>query len=173
MTQREFEAVAAELRQLALATALALVRNATAAEDVTQDAMLKLWAVHDELRDEAHARRLARMAARQIAIDTLRHRQRTSALIVPMMDNDRTDPTGHDGDSPQSRMEMAEDERWLKCRMASLPTREMQVMEMRQGEGTTNEEIARIMGITPASVGTMLSAARRKLFEELKKRNGK
>ena len=171
MTQREFEAVAAELRQLAQATALALVRNATAAEDVTQDAMLKLWAVHDELRDEAHARRLARMAARQIAIDTLRHRQRTSALIVPMMDNDRTEPTGHD--SPQSRMEMEEDERWLKHRMASLPTREMQVMEMRQGEGKTNEEIARIMGITPASVGTMLSAARRKLFEELKKRNGK
>ena len=171
MTQREFEAVAAELRQLALAMALALVRNATAAEDVTQDAMLKLWAVHDELRDEAHARRLARMAARQIAIDTLRHRQRTSALIVPMMDNDRTEPTGHD--SPQSRMEMEEDERWLKHRMASLPTREMQVMEMRQGEGKTNEEIARIMGITPASVGTMLSAARRKLFEELKKRNGK
>ena len=171
MTQREFEAVAAELRQLALAMALALVRNATAAEDVTQDAMLKLWAVHDELRDEAHARRLARMAARQIAIDTLRHRQRTSALIVPMMDNDRTEPTGHD--SPQNRMEMEEDERWLKHRMASLPTREMQVMEMRQGEGKTNEEIARIMGITPASVGTMLSAARRKLFEELKKRNGK
>ena len=173
MTQREFEALAAELRQLALATALSLVRNETSAEDVTQDAMLKLWAVHDELRDRTHAQRLARTAARQIAIDTLRRHQRTSALLVPIMDNDRTEPTGRNGDSPQGRMEMEEDERWLRHRMASLPTREMQVMEMRQGEGKSNEEIARIMGITPASVGTMLSAARRKLFEELKKRNGR
>ena len=46
-------------------------------------------------------------------------------------------------------------------------------MEMRQGEGKSNDEIARIMGIAPASVATMLSAARRKIFEELKKRNGK
>ena len=70
-------------------------------------------------------------------------------------------------------MDMEEDERWLRHRIANLPTREMQVMEMRQGEGKSNDEIARIMGIAPASVATMLSAARRKIFEELKKRNGK
>ena len=169
MRQREFEALATALRQQALATAKAMLRNEAAAEDVAQDTMLRLWAVHDDLRDEAHAQRLARTAARQLAIDTLRRRQRKAALVVPM--NDGTGD-GCDNTSPQSQMETEEDERWLQQRIARLPTREMQVMEMRQAEGKSNEEIARIMGIAPASVSTMLSAARRKLFEELKKRNG-
>lgn len=167
MRQREFEALATELRQVALATAQPLVCNEAVAEDIVQDAMLKLWAVHDELNDEAHARRLARTATRQLSIDSLRRRQRTSALVVAM--DDYTDPP--DDGSPQSQMETEEDEQWLRLRIAQLPTREMQVMEMRQVEGRSNEEIARIMGIAPASVATMLSSARRKIFEELKKRN--
>lgn len=167
MRQREFEALAVELRQVALATAQPLVCNESVAEDIVQDAMLKLWAVHDELNDEAHARRLVRTATRQLSIDSLRRRQRTSALVVAM--DDYTDPP--DDGSPQSQMETEEDEQWLRLRIAQLPTREMQVMEMRQVEGRSNEEIARIMGIAPASVATMLSSARRKIFEELKKRN--
>ena len=166
MRQREFEALATALRRLALATAQAMLHEESEAEDVAQDAMLRLWAVHDDLHDDEHAQRLARMVARQLAIDFLRHRQRTLARIVPIDGN-----TGFDHNSPQSRMETEEDEQWLRQRMANLPPREMQVMEMRQSEGKTNEEIAHIMGITPASVGTMLSAARRRLFEELKKRN--
>ena len=169
MKQREFEALAAELRRQAQATAQPMMGNATAVEDVVQDTMLKLWAVHDELRSEAHARRLARTAARQLSIDFLRRRQRTTALMVPM--DDGSEVGNADSDSPQSRLEMEEDEQWLRQRMTRLPTREMQVMEMRQVEGKSNEEIARIMGIAPASVATMLSAARRKIFEELKNRN--
>ena len=174
MRQREFETLAMELRRQALATILSLVGRAAEAEDVAQDTMLKLWAMHDDLRDAAHARRLVRLAARQLSIDLLRSRQRAQALVVPMDDDQGTHLAGWtttDGDSPQSRMEAEEDARWLRERIARLPTREMQVMEMRQGEGRSNEEIARIMGIAPASVATMLSAARRKIFEELKKRN--
>lgn len=174
MRQREFETLATELRQQALATALALTANGPVAEDVAQDTMLKLWAMHDDLRDAAHARRMVRLAARQLSIDWLRSRQRTQALVVPIDDGQGTHPaerTATDDDSPQNRLEAEEDARWLRQRIARLPTREMQVMEMRQGEGRSNEEIARIMGIAPASVGTMLSAARRKIFEELKKRN--
>ena len=174
MKQREFEALAMELRRQALATILSLVGRAAEAEDVVQDTMLKLWAMHDDLRDATHARRLARLAARQLSIDLLRSRQRTQAMVVPMDDGQGGHPAGWtatDDDSPQSRMEAEEDARWLRQRIARLPTREMQVMEMRQGEGRPNEEIARIMGIAPASVATMLSAARRKIFEELKKRN--
>lgn len=174
MRQREFETLATELRRQALATAQSLVGRAAVAEDVAQDTMLKLWAMHDDLRDAAHAHRLVRLAARQLSIDWLRSRQRTQALVVPMDDGTDGHPaeqTATDGDSPQSRMEAEEDARWLRQRIARLPTREMQVMEMRQGEGRPNEEIARIMGIAPASVATMLSAARRKIFEELKKRN--
>ena len=174
MTQREFETLAVELRQVALTTAQSLVNGGAAAEDVAQDAMLKLWGVHEKLHDATHARRLARTAARQMSIDFLRRRQRTVALIVPMDGSaDGIELAGASKELSQTRLEMEEDERWLRQHIARLPTREMQVMEMRQVEGRSNEEIARIMGIAPASVATMLSAARRKIFEELKKRNEK
>ena len=68
-------------------------------------------------------------------------------------------------------MEVEEDEQWLLERISTLPKREMQVMKMRQTEQMSNSEIANIMGITTASVSTMLSSARKKIFEDLKKRN--
>lgn len=55
--------------------------------------------------------------------------------------------------------------------MEKLPPRELQVLRMRQMEHRTNEEIARLLGIGEASVKVMLSNARRKLFNDIKKRH--
>lgn len=176
MNQKEFETIAGQLRQQALAHAQNMLGNSADAEDLAQDAMLKLWAVHHELRNHGHAFRLARIAVRQLAIDSLRHKKHTSALMVEM-DGQKTgdstawQPPDTTTASPQGAMEMEEDEQWLRQRMAMLPSREMQVMMMRQTEQKSNGEIARIMGIGTASVATMLSAARKKIFEDLKKRN--
>ena len=68
-------------------------------------------------------------------------------------------------------MELEEEERWLVQRMKKLPPRELQVLRMRQMEMRSNEEIARLLGIGEASVGVMLSAARKKLFNDIKRRN--
>lgn len=174
MNQQEFEQIAAGLRQHAMAQALTVMRSAADAEDVAQDAMLRLWAVHSELRDANHARRLAKIAVRQLFIDSFRHRKRTSALIVTMNGKDEGcewQPPDNANTGPDGLMEMEEDEKWLRQRMAALPDREMQVMRMRQTEQKSNDEIAAILGIGKASVATMLSAARKKIFEDLKKRN--
>lgn len=73
--------------------------------------------------------------------------------------------------TPESHLEWKEDEQWLRQHIESLPPREMQVMNMRQTERRTNEEIAAILGISKESVATVLSSARRKLFNQLKERN--
>lgn len=176
MNQKTFESIAATLRQQAVAQARMMGLGMADADDVAQDAMLKLWAVHSDLCDIQHANRLARIATRHLVIDSSRHRKLTSELIVAI---DGV-PEGRSGEwqppdtrtaSPHRMMEMDEDERWLKKRIASLPDREMQVMTMRQVEQKSNGEIARILGITAASVATMLSSARRKIFEDFKKRD--
>lgn len=175
MNQKTFESIAATLRQQAVAQARMMGLGMADADDVAQDAMLKLWAVHSDLCDIQHANRLARIATRHLVIDSSRHRKLTSELIISI-----DGVQGRSGEwqppdtctaSPHGMMEMDEDERWLKKRIASLPDREMQVMTMRQVEQKSNGEIARILGITAASVATMLSSARRKIFEDLKKRN--
>lgn len=76
-----------------------------------------------------------------------------------------------DNDTPESQLEWKEDEQWLRQRIEQLPPREMQVMRLRQTERRTNEQIAAILGISKDSVATMLSSARRKLFNQIKERN--
>lgn len=178
MNQKTFESIAVALRQQAVAQARMMGLDMADADDVAQDAMLKLWAVHDDLNDLQHANRLVRIAARHLVIDSSRHRKLTSEIIVAIDNvtegrNGEWQPPDNKMVSPCGMMEMDEDERWLKERIASLPDREMQVMTMRQVEQKSNGEIAGILGITTASVATMLSSARRKIFEDLKKRNSK
>ena len=124
-----------QLRTIALGYARRYLARADDADDAASDAMLRLWAVHDSLRDTAHAARLA------------------------------------DNNTPESQLEWKENEQWLRQRIEQLPPREMQVMRLRQTEHRTNEQIAAILGISKDSVVTMLSSARRKLFNQIKERN--
>ncbi len=175
MNQKEFEEIAGALRQEALKTSMHFL-HANDADDVAQDTMLKLWAIHNDLHGKEHAMRLTATVAKHLTIDTLRHTQRTSTIMVTMdkrtgEDTTEWQPPDTKAISPHRKLEIKEDEQWLLERISALPDREMQVMRMRQTEMKSNDEIAAIMGITSASVATMLSSARRKIFEELKKRN--
>ena len=158
-----------QLRNIALGYARRYLARADDADDAASDAMLRLWAVHDSLRDTAHAARLAAVIARNVAIDMLRRRRPTSIsgdeahtswLLQQESDNN----------TPESQLEWKEDELWLRQRIEQ-PPREMQVMRLRQTERRTNEQIAAILGISKDSVATMLSSARRKLFNQIKERN--
>ena len=161
-----------QLRNIALGYARRYLQCGDEANDAASDAMLKLWAVHDSLRDTAHASRLSAVVARNISIDMLRRQRLVSidASEVPtswLMRQQSNDAT------PESQLEWKEDEQWLRQRIEQLPPREMQVMSLRQTERRTNEEIAAILGISKESVATVLSSARRKLFNQIKERNRK
>lgn len=51
-----------------------------------------------------------------------------------------------------------------------LKPRERQLFEMRQMEGLSTEEVAKQTGIPKPSVTAMVSAARKKVFTELRRR---
>ena len=149
MNQIQFEQMSPQLRNIAQGYARRYLARADDADDAASDAMLRLWAVHDSLRDTAHAARLAAVIARNVAIDMLRRRRPTSIsgdeahtswLLQQESDND----------TPESQLEWKEDEQWLHQRI---------------------EQIAAILGISKDSVATMLSSARRKLFNQIKERN--
>lgn len=142
-----------QLRNIAQGYARRYLARADDADDAASDAMLRLWAVHDSLRDTAHAARLAAVIARNVAIDMLRRRRPTSisgdeAHMSWLLQQES------DNNTPESQLEWKEDEQWL-----------------RQTERRTNEQIAAILGISKDSVATMLSSARRKLFNQIKERN--
>lgn len=172
MTQSEFEHIAVQLRSTALSAASSLLSSTQDAEDTAGDTMLKLWALHDQLNSESHALKLARVVARNTALDLIRHGQRTRGIFKDSDPALLSLPSEHSS-SPSADIEWQEDEQWLKERMENLPPRELQVLKMRQTEHRSTEEIARLLGISTSSVTVMLSNARRKLFNDIKERNRK
>lgn len=170
MNQIQFEQMSPQLRNIAQGYARRYLARADDADDAASDAMLRLWAVHDSLRDTAPCRSSCGCHCSQCGyrhVATARptsisgDEAHTSWLLQQESDND----------TPESQLEWKEDEQWLRQRIEQLPPREMQVMRLRQTERRTNEQIAAILGISKDSVATMLSSARRKLFNQIKERN--
>lgn len=164
MTDKEFTDIAPELRRLALQKGSRYALSTDSADDIAQDTMLKLWAIRRNVRSGTHARGLAVQIAAHLAVDLLRHRR-----TMPTAD-ELTDNIGGEADSPEARLEAKSNDEWLERQLQRLPTMEYQVLHLRQVEQKEKEEIAAILGITPQSVATLLSRARRKLMERIRKR---
>ena len=72
--------------------------------------------------------------------------------------------------SPHEELEQKEGVAALDEAVDTLKPRERQLFEMRQQEGLSTEEIAEQTGIPRASVQSMIAMARKKVFNELKRR---
>lgn len=170
MTPCDFELIACKLRGAAMTVAKRMVGSTEDAEDVAGDTMLRLWSLHKQIADSNHAIRLAAVVAHNLSADMLRKQSRGRSIFSHAI------PTMQEADSsssPAACLEWAEDEEWLRKRMEKLPPRELQILQMRQVEQRSHGEIARLLGLTDASVTVMLSRARHKLFDDIKKRNRK
>lgn len=162
MVQKEFEDMAADLRRRIVTLARGFRLDSDSAEDVAQDTMLKLWTIREKIDDKPSAAAMATTIARHLSIDMLR-RNKTIAL-------DMTAAPDSSYRQPDSLLQTAEDDRWLKSQLDKLPTKEHAVLHLRQVEHKTTEEIAAIVGVSAVSVPTMLARARKKLFDEIKRR---
>ena len=162
MVQKEFEDMAADLRRRIVTLARGFRLDSDSAEDVAQDTMLKLWTIREKIDGKPSAAAMATTIARHLSIDMLR-RNKTIAL-------DMTAAPDSSYRQPDSLLQTAEDDRWLKSQLDKLPTKEHAVLHLRQVEHKTTEEIAAIVGVSAVSVPTMLARARKKLFDEIKRR---
>ena len=160
MTEQEFVDIVPRLRALALRNALSYSVQADEAEDVAQDSLLKMWALRERITSVGHALGLVATMARHLVIDRLRQR-RTVGL----------DQARHLASAQQASWRLEEETygQWLDEALRRLPPTEYQVLHLRQVEGRGTEEIAAITGITPRSVATLLSRARKRLLEQIRK----
>ncbi len=163
MTEHDFTDMATELRMLALRKGRSYPLDSDEAEDIAQDTMLRLWALRGKVKSAAHARGLAVCIAAHQSVDKLRSK-RTVSLCSPCQE-----PS--EGSTPDTTLEEKANEEWLEGELRKLPSTEYQVLHLRQVERKGTEEIAAILGVTPQSVATLLSRARRRLMEEIRKRN--
>lgn len=78
MTENEFIHIVPQLRQITLQISQGYGVGCDEAEDIAQDAMLKLWAIKDDIQSAAHAKGSMGCIAKHLCIDFFRKRKMIS-----------------------------------------------------------------------------------------------
>ncbi len=131
------------------------------AEDVAQEAMLRLWRIAPDWRSgEAQVGTWLWRVVANLCTDRLRRRRGGVALDAV--------PEPEDG-APSALQGMVEAERVaaLETALAALPERQRQAVVLRHLEGLGNPEIALIMGIGVEAVESLTARGKRALAARL------
>ena len=149
-------------RVLALATRM--LGDGAEAEDVTQEAMLRVWRAAADWEDRGA--RLATWLHRvtlNLCYDRLRRRRGVPLEEAP----EPEDPTP----SVETRLTQAERESELRAALQELPERQRAAIALRHFEGRSNPEIAAALEVSVEAVESLLARGRRTLKARLA-RNG-
>ena len=142
MTQGEFKEEAQRLRPQLMLMARRYLGDDDA-EDVVQDALLRLWQMVGELRQPFDA--LALRLTRNLCIDMVRQRKPTVMLT-------ESSETGEaDNDERIERMMAV---------VSTLPTLQQTILRLRHLEGMEMNEIADLIGSSEVAIRKALSRAR-------------
>ena len=153
-----FERECAHIRPRLVAAASELLPTTEDAEDAVQDTLLKLWTVRERIADKTHFRNLALSVVRNVCLNMLRSMavRRAESLSDAM----------HicSPENPHTAMEWHEQTLQAHQVWMDLPQRHRIIIHMKEVEGLSTEEIARLLGTTKENVRTRLSRARKEML---------
>ena len=139
-----------------LGFAARMLTDRTEAEDVTQEALLRLWRIAPEWRQgEAKVTTWLYRVTSNLCTDRLRRRRGIALDDAPEVEDD----------TPSAEQDLMEGERMaaLDAALARLPDRQRQAVLLRHIEGLTNPDIARIMDIGVEAVESLTARGKRAL----------
>lgn len=159
------DAVAARVLTLRLtpivfAHALRLLGNRAEAEDVAQEALLRLWRIAPDWREgEAKVSKWLYRVTANLATDQLRKRRSVALDSVPEPEDNA--PSAAEGLQDAARNNA------LLAALADLPERQRQAVVLRHIEGLGNPKIAGIMDISAEAVESLIARGKRALKQAL------
>lgn len=140
------------------AHATRMLRNPSEAEEVVQEAFVRLWKQAPSYRPEAKLRTFLHGIAHNLCIDRIRARRpQDEAALEQLTTNER--PSGS----------LAERERSARVHseVAALPERQRAALSLVHFEELSNIEAAALLGVSVEALESLLSRARRTLRERL------
>ena len=146
-----------------LSYAMRLLGDRAEAEDVAQEAMLRLWRVAPDWRQgEAKVTTWTYRVVTNLCTDRLRaRRRRTHSALDDAPELADTTP------AVEPRMIEADRLRALKSALDTLPDRQREAVILRHFEGLTNPEIAQVMDIGVEAVESLVARGKRALTARL------
>lgn len=172
MELNQFKITILPLRDKLVGYAQRLTEDHSDAEDVVQEAMLKLWNIRDQLHEYRSIEALAVKITHNLCMDAWR-KKRTKVISI-----DQVTITNQSTMTPDRLLE-EKDEMRLMCEIvASLPPLQQTILRMKDIEEYETTEIAEITGCSAEAIRSNLSRARKKVrdiylqtIQERKRRN--
>lgn len=144
-----------------LAVARRMLRDEAEAEDVAQEALLRLWRSADGIEVGAQGvKPWLRRVVSNLCVDRMRSSKRLTVVEeVP----ERSEPA-----SQQTQLEADEVSQRVDAALKELPDRQRMALTLFHYEGLSQIEVGRIMGISDEAVESLLARARRNLKAALR-----
>lgn len=162
MDADEFEGIAREQKDRLHSYAVWMLRNLHEAQDVTQEALLRLWSRRRTIPAVA-ARSWLTRTVHNLCVDRRRRRSvRREADVAELSDRieDRSPGPDRDAGARQTR-------RAILRAMEGLSERDRGVLIMREAQGMAYEEIAEALGVPLGTLKAVLHRARERLRRAL------
>ncbi|MEI2702685.1 MAG: RNA polymerase sigma factor [Baekduia sp.] len=152
-----FDALYRDAASDLFAYVVTIVRDRQAAEDVTHAAFEKAYRKQRSYKEKKGSERAWLFGiARNAALDELRRRKRTASLHGEPPDPELPEPDEDDAAVRRSAVRAA---------IAELDPRDRELIALKYYAGLSNEEIARVLGVSPSNAGTRLHRAINRLRE--------
>jgi RNA polymerase sigma-70 factor (ECF subfamily) len=156
-TAASFEALYRASADAVYAYASSLLRDRSAAEEVTATAFERAFRKQRSFNPRRGTQRAWLFGiARNAALDELRRRKRIAALAEEPADDDA---------APEGEAEAAERRATVRAALAALDPRDRELIALKFHAGLSNAEIAKVLGISPSNAGTRVHRALTRLRE--------
>ncbi len=156
-----FESLYRESRDDLYAYVAGLLRDRSAAEEVTSQAFERAWRKRRQLRpDRGSPRAWLFGIARNAALDELRRRSRVAPIPAEPAD-------GHAAKAAADPAQLASGRADIQRALAALSGRERELVALKYFAGLQNAEIAAVIGTSESNAGTRLHRVLEKLRRSL------
>lgn len=144
--------------------ALRLLTSRDAAEDATQEVILKLWSRKNKIKHYANVEAFAMTVTKNYCLDQLKLKQNNNLRIVHQNYESTQIPL-------HTEIELNDEMQWLGRIVDSLPEQQKLIFQLRDVEQYDYDEIAEITNMNQTAIRVSLSRARKAIREKLIKKH--
>lgn len=162
MNQQTFIRLINPVKDKIYRLALRLLVSREAAEDATQEVIIKLWSRNHKLNDYANLEAFAMTVTKNYCLDQLKLKQNNNLKIVHSNYENREK-------NVQEQLEIVDELEQVSRILESLPEQQKLIFQLRDVEQYEFEEISEITKMNETAIRVALSRARKKIREELVK----
>lgn len=163
MKAEEFKKAIIPMQRKLYSFALRILQNREESEDVVQEIFVKLWRMRGELETIRNREAFAMTMTKNLCIDRLKRKR------ILSLDDDSVIHEGTSQSDPLKEVHLNDAIERVNQIVNELPEQQRMIIQLRDIEGYTSEEVAEILDINQNTLRVNLSRARQKIRENLVK----